>query len=191
MIAFIRGTVYALSSDTVIIDNHGIGWRINFMQPEQIALGQEVTIFTYQSFGQDDQQLYGFLEPRQLDLFMQLITVKGLGPKTALKMLAGSRWEQVVTAVESGDVAFLKSMPGIGAKTAAQIILDLKGKLVEEQQPVTKNRDLEEALLGLKNLGYKTYELNAIQKELASSDAKNADEYLKTGLRLLLKRKGS
>jgi len=191
MIAFIRGTVFSLSADGIIIDNHGVGYRINFNQQDQVSLGQEVTVYTYQSFGQDDQQLFGFLDQRQLGLFMRLISVKGLGPKTAIRMLANSRHEEVVAAIEKGDVAYLRRMPGIGAKTASQIILDLKGKLVDQPGTAKPNAALDEALVGLKNLGYKTYEISGIQKELAESGAKTPDEYLKSGLKLLLKRKGS
>ncbi len=190
MIAFIHGTVFALSQDSIVIDNHGIGWQINFMQQGSVNLGQEVTIYTYQSFGQDDQQLFGFLQKSTLELFQRLIMVKGLGPKTALKMLAGGNQDEVIKAIETGDVGYLKSMPGIGSKTASQIILDLKGKLVSGDQDQPVNQNMQEALAALKNLGYKTYEINDIQKELAATPAASADEYLKTALKLLLKRKG-
>ncbi len=191
MIAFIRGTVYSFGADYVIVDNNGIGYYINFMHPEVLSLGQSVTIFTYQHFREDATVLYGFVDQEEHDLFTKLISVKGLGPKTALTMLGAADYHAIIQAIEKGDVAFLKKMPSIGAKTAQQIILDLKGKLVEDEKQETAktNEAVEEAVLGLKSLGYKSYEINTILGELSKMDLPSSDEYLKAGLKLLLGRK--
>ncbi|MBQ6654262.1 MAG: Holliday junction branch migration protein RuvA [Erysipelotrichaceae bacterium] len=191
MITFINGTVYSFGADYVILDNNGIGYYINFMHPEVLSLSQQITIFTYQHFREDGQTLYGFIDSSELELFKNLISVKGLGPKTAQTMLGSCKYQDLINAIELGDVAFLKRMPSIGSKTAQQIILDLKGKLVEDEKgkPVN-NAELEEAYAGLKALGYKAYEINSISGELKKMVGLSADEYLKAGLKLLIAHKG-
>ncbi len=191
MITFIRGKVYEFSSEHVILDNNGIGYFINFNRPELLTLGETITIFTYQHFRDDATVLYGFAEKMELDIFQKLISVKGLGPKTASMILGRCKCSDLIVAIENGDVAFLKRMPSVGTKTAQQIILDLKGKLVEvtsEDTPV--NKEIEEAIEGLKSLGYKTYEINSIKGQLNKLDCQTTNQYLSEGLKLLNKRSG-
>ena len=193
MIKFIKGMVYSFTADSVIIENNGIGYLIYFAQPEKLSLGSEVMIFTYQHFRDDGTLLYGFLTKEELDLFEKLITVKGLGPKTAMSIISKSTYDKLVSAIEQGDVNYLKNMPSVGSKTASQIILDLKGKLVESDNNNSIKKEnvlLKEALEGLKSLGYKSYEISQISSELAKLELKNVDEYLKEGLKLLMKYRG-
>lgn len=193
MITFIRGIIYSFTSDSLIIDNNGIGYFVYFSHPEKLTLGQEITIFTYQHFREDGTVLYGFLSMDELDLFEKLITVKGLGPKTAMGMLANSSYDNIVNAIENGDVNYLKKMPSIGAKTASQIILDLKGKLVEATNNDSVKKDnplIKEAVDVLKSMGYKNFELQPIVNELNKMDLKTVNDYLREGLKLLAKNKG-
>ena len=133
MIAFITGTVESYGSDWLIVDHGGMGWKVSYAHTDKIHLNEEVKVFTYLHYTEAELSLYGFESQQEMDLFLRLISVKGLGPKTAMNMLAKASADKIITAVETGDVSVLKSMPGIGAKTASQIVLDLKGKLV----PVT------------------------------------------------------
>jgi len=155
-------------------------------------LGQNITVFTYQQFREDAQLLYGFLDQKELDLFEKLISVKGLGPKTAMTMLGHRNYNDLINAIENGEIDFLTKIPSLGAKTSKQIILDLKGKLVVEDNSNSgkNNEKLDEAVLGLKALGYKTYEINGVLPELRKMNDLSVDEYLKEGLKLLLQRKG-
>lgn len=190
MIAFISGRVHSFTQDWVIIENQGIGYRVFFAHPEALSLNQQVSLYTYHYIREDEQSLYGFLSMDEYDLFVKLISVKGLGCKTASGILAASTFERIIMAIEVSDVAYLKTMPGIGAKTASQIILDLKGKLVATHtKEQTGNPLLMDALEALKSLGYKPGEISSIQKDLVQSDAKTSDEYVKIALGLLLKRK--
>ncbi|MBQ9046969.1 MAG: Holliday junction branch migration protein RuvA [Solobacterium sp.] len=190
MIAFIRGTVASYGADWAVIENHGMGWKVFYPHTEQLRLSQEVTVYTYMHISENDAALYGFASPEEQDLFLKLINVKGLGPKTAVTMLSRSSMEHLVTSIEQGDVAALKSIPGIGAKTASQIILDLKGKLVESADKSLKlSPEIEDALEALKNLGYKQGELNQAAKAMSEQKGLRADEYLKFGLQYLMKKK--
>jgi holliday junction DNA helicase RuvA len=191
MIAFIRGKVHAFGLDWVILDTQGVGYRIGFPRPEMLSLNSEVLLYTYQHIREDEISLYGFLSMDELGLFEQLLSVKGLGPKTALNMMTASSFIKIITAIESGDVTFLKTMPGIGAKTASQIVLDLKGKLVESEKKDSKaSVEIVDAVAALRSLGYKASELAGIEKYLISLNLTSVDELIKAGLQFLLKRKG-
>lgn len=192
MIAFIKGTVYSFGVDHVIIETpQGIGYKVFYNHSEPLTLGQPILLFTYQQIREDAHMLFGFQKKQELELFEKLITVKGLGPKTAIGILTAASYTQVVNAIEQGELAFLKKMPGIGAKTAQQIILDLKGKLVHDEDQVSMvNTDLQDALEALKALGYKSNEIQSISKTLQGMNCHSTDEYIKQGLQLMLKRKG-
>ena len=111
--------------------------------------------------------------------------------KTALNILTSTSYSQVINAIEKGEVPFLKQMPGIGAKTAQQIVLDLKGKLVGDSEVVNKgNKNFQDAMEALKALGYKNNEIQSISRELSLMELNTVDEYVKIGLQLMLKRKG-
>jgi len=192
MIAFIRGKVAAYGADWVIIDHDGMGWKIAYPHTDALTLNGEVQIYTYLHLTENDISLFGFESREEQELFLRLISVKGLGPKTAMGMLAKAGYREIVSAVEQGNVAALKKMPGIGAKSASQIVLDLKGKLVPAETAGTAAkpsypREIEDALNGLKGLGYKPSELNGVQDYMLQQPGKTTEQYLKLGLQYLLK----
>ena len=110
-------------------------------------------------------------------------------------MLSKCGYQSIVSAIESGDVTLLKKMPGIGAKSASQIVLDLKGKLVAiptsapKQDTVSYPAEIREALEGLKNLGYKQGELSAVANMMSENPGLTTEKYLKLGLQFLVKQK--
>lgn len=190
MIAFVRGNVYATTNDSIILDNHGIGYQIFTPDPKQYSLGSEILLYTYQYVREDAILLYGFKEHDTYELFLKLIDVKGLGCKSAMNMLSMGQSSKIIQAIENGDLAFLKSCPGIGAKTAQQIVLDLKGKLVspkeEEKEKIDQNlQDAHDALIAL---GYRENEIKPVLKEVAKNDYKDSDGAIRMALSYLLKR---
>ena len=191
MYAYIKGFVQSYGSDYVIVENGGIGYYLHFVHPEMIGLNKEVTIYTYQHVREDEISLFGFYSMQEKELFLSLVSVKGVGPKTALGILAAVSVEKLIHAIENNDLAVLKGLPGIGSKSASQIILDLKGKLVsQENDKISKNQQIEDAIIALKSLGYKTKELSDISNALYAMEESTVDEYVKTGLQLLAKKKG-
>lgn len=192
MIAFIKGTIHSYGNDYVIIENHGIGYRIYVADPMMVKLNAEVTLYTYQHVREDALTLFGFASMEEHDLFMRLISVKGVGPRTALGMLAAASAKEMIMAIEQNDVKFMKSLPGIGAKTASQIVLDLKGKLVQEEIEVKieENKNIKDAIEALKALGYKAAELQSLTKELALLEETTVEGYIRSALVILAKRKG-
>lgn len=188
MIGFVRGIVHAFGKDECLIDVNGIGFRVHYKHPETLKLNEEVTIYTYQNVREDEISLYGFKDLAEYELFIKLISVKGLGPKIASNALASSNTEAIINAIESGDAAFMRHLPGIGAKTASQIILDLKGKLVsvDNNQKVECKEEMQDVIEALKALGYKMKEITPVINQIQNEDL-SVDGYVRKALSLLLK----
>lgn len=185
MIGFVSGSVHAFGIDYVLIDVHGVGYRINFYHPEVLSVGKEMTIYTYQNVREDEISLFGFLSLEEHDLFVKLISVKGLGPRIASSILGRASTESVIKAIEEGDVEFMKRMPGVGNKTASQIILDLKGKLVETGDVEVDDR-LKDVQDALKQFGYKNQEIKPVMKALRNEKG-STDELVKKALKMFAK----
>ena len=184
MIGFVKGIVHAYGLDYVLVDTGSIGYRINFYHPESLSLNMEVTIYTYQNVREDEISLYGFLSLQEYDLFVKLISVKGLGPKIASNILSSASTDSIISAIEKGDIDFIRRMPGIGNKTASQIILDLKGKLVEVKN--VENDKLVDVNDALKQFGYKPSEIKTVLKKIEKEEG-STDELIKKALALLAK----
>ena len=129
MIYFLKGRVALKDKDTVIIDVNNVGYQVLVSHIDDYEIGEEVLVYTYNVVREDEQYLVGFNTLDEKSVFLSLIKVKGLGPRTAIGALSSTTPSEVVNAIASNNVAYLKKLPGIGAKAAAQIILDLKGEL--------------------------------------------------------------
>jgi len=200
---FIKGTVEFVGPEYIVIENNGIGFQIATPNPFIYAGKMEtmVTVYTYHYVREDIMALFGFETREEKRLFTKLLNVSGIGPKGALAILASGEVQQVVNAIENEDESFLVKFPGVGKKTARQMILDLKGKLqdvVPDFFPNLFNADtiavqtelgnsaLEEAILALKALGYSEKEINKISPELRKEQL-STDQYIKLALKYLLK----
>ena len=129
MIYFLKGKVALINEDSVVIDVRDVGYQILVSHIDQYVVGEEVLIYTYNVVREDDNYLVGFKSIEEKNVFLSLIKVKGLGPKTVINALSATTPDEVINAIASNNVAFLKKLPGLGAKAAGQIILDLKGEL--------------------------------------------------------------
>lgn len=185
MIGFLRGKVHYFDSSCVLLDVAGVGYRINYQHPETLKLNEEVIIYTYQNVTENDMSLFGFKSLDEYNLFIKLISVKGLGPKMASNMLAVSNYETIINAIENEDMAYIKSLPGIGNKTASQIILDLRGKLAANNEEVDDSK-LNGVVEALKTLGYKQAEIKAVIKKIGNEELSEND-YIRKALSLLMK----
>lgn len=191
MIAFIKGKVHSFTLDWVILDCGNIGYKVYFAHPEKLKLNEEVLLYTYQYIREDEHSLFGFLSQTDFDLFTKLISVKGVGCKTANSIFASSNTDRLIQAIEVSDIDYLKKLPGIGAKTASQIILDLKGKLVSEHKEDSRlSKSLLDTFDALKSLGYKQAELNPLVKHLEKSTDQSTDALLKLSLQILGQKRG-
>lgn len=192
MIAFIRGKVIRHNTDNVILENHGIGYQVFMSNPMNLKIDEEVLIHIYEHLREDAHILFGFSTIAEHDLFIRLISVKGIGPKTAINALSVGGSDRIIEAIETNDATYLKTLPGIGNKAASQIVLDLKGKLIDSKDEVKikTNVQLNDAMEALKSLGYKPVEINRVIKKLSKEPQKSVDEYVKIALSLLIKNKG-
>ena len=191
MIAFVNGVVRIFRSDRVVLDVHGEGYEVYLANALSQKMGDELFLYTYQHVREDAILLFGFLKEEDYEVFMRLINVKGIGPKTAQTMLSVCSGKEMIEAIENDDIIKLKSLPGICAKTAGQIVLDLKGKFVslETSDGATSNPVWGQVQDALLSLGYKTNQLTKIKKELENTEL-GEDEMLRQALILLAKRNG-
>ena len=201
MYDYIKGIVTRVTPEYITLEQGGVGWQIMTPNPYAFHQTEDIQqIFTYLHVREDMQWLLGFKSLEQRELFKKLITVSGIGPKGALAILASGIPSQVIGAIESEDEAFLVKFPGVGKKTARQMILDLKGKLsdlfTEIDFPETastllsmsENDSLEEAFLALQALGYSQRELTKVRPEMQKEEL-DTEGYMKLALSLLLKQK--
>jgi len=183
MYAYIKGIIKEIDSSYIVVENSGIGYLVYTANPYSFNLDEEYTIYLYQYVKEDEISLYGFKTMEEKNLFLKLISVKGLGCRMAMPMLATSSPLGIIDAIERENILYLKKFPKIGDKVARQIILDLKGKLVSKEQVSTNNSS--ELCEALKSLGYKTSDINKVIKQVDYS--KDIEDQIKESLKLLLK----
>ena len=191
MYAYIKGKISEVNPTNIVVDNNGIGYEVVVANPYEYHLNEERTVFISQQVREDSNVLYGFSNKEQKKVFLLLLKVKGVGPKSALAILAGGTSEEIIGAIENQDAVYLTKFPGIGKKSAQQIILDLQGKVDFSltnisSAPKAVNNYLSDAILALEALGYSKKELTKIEKKLSTHQFDSVDEYVKQGLRLLM-----
>lgn len=184
MYDYIKGTVTKIYSNSIVLDNNGIGYLIYTANPYSFQEGQIYQVYIFQNVKEDEMSLYGFKAIEEKELFLKLISVKGVGPKMALPMLATGSISGIVDAINRENILYLKKFPKIGEKVAKQIILDLKGK-INISGDITQNDTLEELCEVLKGLGYKEKEFKSVINKVDAS--KPIEEQVKEALKLLLK----
>lgn len=190
MIAFVKGIVRIIRNDRVVLDVHDVGYEVYMSNALTQKIGDELFLYTYQHVREDATLLFGFLKEEDYEVFMRLINVKGVGPKTAQNMLSVCSGKEMIEAIENDDIKKLKSLPGIGAKTAGQIVLDLKGKFVSlETEASSQNPVWMQVEEALSSFGYKNTQIALIRKELEGKDLK-VDEMLRQALKLIAQRNG-
>ena len=187
MYDYIIGKITDIKSNSIVVENNGIGYLVYVSNPYSFELDKETKVYIYQQITEDSNNLYGFKSIEEKELFLKLISVKGLGCKMALPILATGSIDGIMDAIERENVLYLKKFPKIGDKLAKQMILDLKGKLgyngigVSDNVVETEN-ELREVLLGL---GYKDKEIKGVLQKVDSS--LTIEEQVKEALKLLLK----
>ena len=185
MYGYISGIIKDVESNYIIIDNHGIGYLIYVPNPYYYQLDNNYLVYTYNYIREDEYSLYGFKNKDELNLFLKLISVKGLGPKMALPMLATGSISGIADAINRENILYLKKFPKIGDKVAKQIILDLKGKITSGTEFNDLKEESNELTDALVALGYKQVDIKKIIKSV--SKELTIEEQIKEALKLLLK----
>ena len=185
MYDYMNGLITDVRPDGIVLEVNNIGYFINVSNPYTFEINKMSRVYLYQQVKEDGILLYGFNLKEEKDLFLKLISVKGIGCKSACTMLASGDVEGICEAIESGNMTYLKKIPGIGPKAAGQIILDLQGKVTATKQTVV-NQELEEAMEVLIALGYKQSEVDKDVKKLTDENL-DTNGYVKKALSLIVK----
>ncbi|MBO0482833.1 Holliday junction branch migration protein RuvA [Candidatus Enterococcus courvalinii] len=200
MYEYLKGMVTFISPYYIVVENQGIGYQIALGNPYRYSskMNKEITIYLHQVIREDGHLLYGFSSLEEKQLFLRLVSVSGIGPKSALAIMASDDHSGLIHAIESGDVTYLTKFPGVGKKTAQQMILDLKGKLGEisieapinlfDEANTQDTTALAEAMEALTALGYSVKEVKRVEKQLQAQDNLTTDEYLRQALKLMMKK---
>ncbi|EOG4106684.1 Holliday junction branch migration protein RuvA [Listeria monocytogenes] len=201
MYDYIKGTVTTITPEYIVVEAGQIGYQIMTGNPFsfQRLEGTEAQVFLYQHVREDNISLFGFQTTEERYLFKKLLSVSGIGPKSALAIIASGDVVPLISAIESEDDVYLTKFPSVGKKTARQIILDLKGKLAdvvaseivyvapENDMVAGLSPQLEEAVLALEALGYSTRELKKVIPKLSKEEDLTSDAYIKLALQLMTK----
>ena len=179
MFEYIKGIITDIKPNGIVLENNGIGYFIYVSNPYIFNVNKEYKVYIYEHILENEDSLYGFKTSKDKELFLKLISVKGLGPKMTLPLLVED--QSIESAIEREDITYLKKFPKIGDKLAKQIVLDLKGKLSKDEN-VKTNDELKEALIGL---GYKEKEIKNVLSKVDNS--LSIEEQIKASLKLLLK----
>ncbi len=183
MFDYIRCSVVEIKSNSIIIENNNIGFIVYTASPYSFKIGEQLNVYTYTYIREEIFDLYGFKTIEERNLFIKLISVKGIGPKGALAILANGDIDGLQSAIESGDIKYLQKFPGIGPKASGQIVLDLKGKLGVVVISDPKINDVKEAL---KSLGYNNQELKKLDKFILENKSLPIEVLIKQCLKKLI-----
>ena len=184
MYSYIIGIITEINPSYIVLDNNNIGYKINVPNPYFYKEDIEYKIYLYEHIKEDEHSLYGFNKIEERDLFLKLISVKGLGPKMGLPILATGSISGIIDAINRENILYLKKFPKIGDKVAKQIVLDLKGKLESCEEVIIDDSD-DDVALALVALGYKNVEIKKILPKLNKEDS--VEDKIKEALKLLLK----
>lgn len=191
MIATIEGIIDAIGTENMIVNVNGVGFKVSVttsVLSDMGMIGREVKLYTHLHVREDDLSLYGFGSIDELRLFETLISVSGLGPKTAMGMLSAMSADQLAMAIASGSTEILTTIPGIGKKTADRLILELKDKVggvmisTPAGRAAQENADVITALI---SLGYSVNEATRAVGTLPTGQKISLEEKLKLALQYL------
>ena len=200
MIAYISGALVSAGENYIVIDNHGMGYRI-FVSGKFLehipAYGTQIKIYTHMYIREDELTLYGFHSEEELSVFRILIGISGVGPKVAMAILTALTIQELQLAVISEDAKTISKANGVGAKGASRIILELKDKLkmedmmdaAYEQSIVQDTQDLNaarDAILALVNLGYSNSEAALAVKKIGDTSQMDIESILNPALKKLI-----
>lgn len=186
MYSYIYGKIESVESSHIVVDNNGIGYLVYVPNPYAFKEGEMTKVYVYQHIREDEMSFFGFKTLGEKELFLQLINVKGLGPRMALPILAMGSIGGIVDAINRENLLYLKKFPKIGDKLAKQIVLDLKGKIQTSETVVVNETDeVYEALIAL---GYKDKDVKNVIGRVNKENT--VEEQIKEALRLMIKQKG-
>jgi Holliday junction DNA helicase RuvA len=188
MIAGLRGAIESKRPDAILVDVSGVIYRVGTSTSTLSTIGETgdvVRLYTYLIVRDDLLALYGFATQDELDLFEALISATGVGPKTACAALSRFQPDQLREAIQQGNAQLFATVPGIGAKTAARLIVDLKGKLPEPAAGFGGVSADEDVVAALRSLGYSAAEAMSAALRAESAGGMTTEERVIAALRII------
>lgn len=186
MIGYLKGMIQDIVETSVIVDVQGVGYEVHVaassLNTLEMSQDKDVTLWIYTHVREDSLELFGFLTKEEKKFFISLLKVNGIGPKKAIDILSGSGVNDIIKMIDSGNVKSLSQLPKVGKKTAEQMILTLKGKLVMAEKSVSEGVHAEVAF-ALVNLGFKHQQVELFVSTL-SRDIE-VEEGVRKGLQAL------
>ena len=197
MYEYFKGIISKITAKYIVLEVNSIGYILHVANPYAYSgrLHQEAKVYVHQVVREDAELLYGFATEEEKQLFLSLISVSGIGPVSALALIAADDNAGLVQAIVQKNITYLTKFPKIGKKTAQQMVLDLEGKVVVASddlpakvsvQTSAENQELEEAMEAMLALGYKATELKKIKKFFEGT-TDTAENYIKSALKMLVK----
>ena len=197
MYEYFKGIISKITAKYIVLEVNSLGYILHVANPCAYSgqLHQEAKVYVHQVVREDAELLYGFATEEEKQLFLSLISVSGIGPVSALAIIAADDNAGLVQAIEQKNITYLTKFPKIGKKTAQQMVLDLEGKVViagddlsakAVVQASNENQELEEAMEAMLALGYKAAELKKIKKFFEGT-TDTAENYIKSALKMLVK----
>lgn len=189
MIGFLKGSIELLDRPFVFLDVNSVGYKILVSDSvyAKLSKNEKITLFTFTYVREDELSLFGFLEVEDLKLFENLITVSGIGPKTALNIFSFGGRKEIIDAIIKGDVSFFTSVPRLGTKNAQKIIIELKNKMGAGNDLDLSGKDFlenAEVVQALKNFGFSVGEAQKAVREIKDKNL-TLDEKIKLALKNL------
>jgi Holliday junction DNA helicase RuvA len=168
MIAYLKGKIIINKTGLAIVEAGGVGYRLNTKSDSVLRAGESAEFFIHEHIREDADDLYGFKTFEELELFEKLISVNGVGPKAGMAIMTSGSVESIISAIADENLAFFKSISGIGNKAATKIILDLKTKVsgIREINVLTNSSDADDLVAALTSLGYKNIEISKITAKI-------------------------
>ncbi|MBP9821429.1 MAG: Holliday junction branch migration protein RuvA [Candidatus Pacebacteria bacterium] len=191
MIRFLEGKITDRDGKSLILQVGGIGYEV-WVTPdvmEKSILGQEIKLWTSHIVREDTEDLYGFIEKTDLVFFEMLLTVSGIGPKSALGIISLAPTQTLVQAIRSGQSSYLTSVSGIGKKTAEKILLELGDKVGALEKSDTEHFTGNDLLEALESLGYRNQDIRSVLGSINTNDGQGTEIHLKEALKLLSKKR--
>lgn len=203
MIAYLSGKLLEKHANTAIVDVAGVGYEVTIPLSTFYELGEvgsDVNLRIYTHVREDAIQLFGFKSLQERDLYLRLISVQGIGPKMGIAMLSGMNADEIIVAIRTDNAARIKSIPGVGQKTAERVIIELRDKIAELSTGGTATHEpgaessmpsdavFEDALSALVNLGYQKHAAEKALKQAAQEGAEmSVQKLLRRSLQVLAK----
>jgi len=187
MISFLQGTLFEKSKNNITVLVGGVGYKVfTISKVLDLELNSNLNLYCYSHIREDQFTIFGFLEKKEMTLFENLISVNGVGPKTALSIISTLGYDKTIYSIQTADVISLQSVSGLGKKSAQKVVVDLQNKIGKvDELDLSVSKQTEEVALALISLGFSQSDLSPILKDIDTT--LSVEDQIKYALKMLKK----